>query len=123
MRRDFSFSRLDFKTQEQEHTMLHRILSLSFVALALTLFIGQAALAADKVHEGTVVKAGDGKLTMTDKKGNEHSHVVPAEAIITLDGKECKLEELKEGFSVKVSIKEDEKTVTKIDASSKKKKV
>ncbi len=101
--------------------MLHRILSLSFVALALTLFIGQAALAADKVHEGTVVKAGDGKLTMTDKKGSEHSHVIPAEAIITLDGKECKLEELKEGFSVKVSIKEDEKTVTKIDASSKKK--
>src|SRR6266851_3028457 len=75
-----------FSDAGAKHTMLHRILSLSFVALALTLFIGQAALAADKVHEGTVVKAGDGKLTMTDKKGSEHSHVIPAEAIITLDG-------------------------------------
>src|SRR6266851_7123635 len=107
-----------FSDAGAKHTMLHRILSLSFVALALTLFIGQAALAADKVHEGTVVKAGDGKLTMTDKQGNQHSHTIPATAIITCDGKECKLEDLKAGNSVKVTTEENEKTVTKVEAST-----
>jgi hypothetical protein len=106
------------KTQSQEHTM-NRVLSLSLAALALVLFLSQASLAADKVHEGTVVKAGDGKLTMTDKQGNQHSHTIPATAIITCDGKDCKLEDLKAGNSVKVTTAEDEKTVTKVEATTK----
>ena len=101
--------------------MLHRTLSLSLAAFALVLFLSQTSLAADKVHEGTVVKAADGKLTMTDKQGKQHSHAIPATAEITLDGKECKLEDLKTGFSVKVSTQQDEKTVTKVEATSKKK--
>ena len=101
--------------------MLNRFLSLSLAALALVLFLSQASLAADKVHEGTVVKAGDGKLTMTDKQGNRHSHTIPETATITCDGKECKLEDLKAGNSVKVTTAEDEKTVTKVEATTKNK--
>jgi hypothetical protein len=100
---------------------MNRVLSLSLAALALVLFLSQASLAADKVHEGTVVKAGDGKLTMTDKQGNEHSHAIPATAIITCDGKDCKLEDLKAGYSVKVTTAEDEKTVSKVEATTKNK--
>ncbi len=100
--------------------MLHRMLSLALVALALVLFAGSAALA-DQTHEGIVVKAADGKLTMTDKDGkNQQSHEVAANAQITLDGKECKLADLKEGFKVKVTCKEDaQRQATKIEAKSK----
>jgi hypothetical protein len=98
--------------------MMHRALALSVAALALVLFVSQSSLAADKVHEGTVVKAADGKLTMKDAQGKQHSHTIPATAIITCDGKECKLEDLKAGNSVKVTTGEDEKTVTKVEAST-----
>ncbi len=57
-----------------------------------------------KTHEGRVVSTADGKLVMTDKDGqNQHSHMIPASAIITLDGKSAKLNELKKGDSVKVT--------------------
>jgi hypothetical protein len=74
----------------------------------------------DQSHEGKVVRAGDGRLTMTDKTGGaQHTHMVPREAKITLDGKECKLEDLKAGFEVKVTTKGDaQRTVTKIEAKS-----
>jgi hypothetical protein len=97
--------------------MLHRSLPLVLVALALALFLGQPAFA-DDMHEGKVVKAGDGKLVMTDLQGkNEHTMTVPAAAKITCEGKECKLEDLKAGFTLKVWTKEGNKTeVTKIEA-------
>jgi len=91
-------------------------------AVAVVVWAGIPAAADDKgerTHEGKVVKAGDGKLTMTDKDGkNEHTHAVPANARITCDGKECKLEDLKPGFFVKVTTKGDEQTVTRIEAAS-----
>src|SRR5262245_36638529 len=76
------------KTQFRDLLMLHRALALSFAALALVLFLGQSSLAAEKTHEGTVVKAGNGSLTMKDSQGKQHSHTIPATAAITLDGKE-----------------------------------
>jgi hypothetical protein len=96
-------------------------LSLVLVALAVAVFACQPLLADDKdvtTHEGKIVSAGDGKLTMTDKNGaNRHTHNVPAAAKITCDGKECKLEDLKEGFWVKVTTRNDaQRTVTKIEA-------
>jgi hypothetical protein len=74
-----------------------------------------------KTHDGKVLKAGDGKLTMTEKDGkNKHIHAVAATAQITCDGKVCKLEDLKEGFQVTVTYGGDaEKTATKIVARSK----
>ncbi len=101
--------------------MLHRSIRLFLVAVALALFVSQPAFADDKAHEGKVVKAGEGKLTMTFK-GDEkkHTHDVAKDAKITLDDKEAKLEDLKEGFHVKVTM-DDKKVVTKIEAHSKEK--
>ena len=98
---------------------MNRVLSLSLAALALVLFLSQASLAADKVHEGTVVKAGDGKLTMTAKSdGKEHSHDIGKDVKITLDGKAAKLEDLKADFAITVTT-DDKGVVTMVDAKSK----
>jgi uncharacterized protein (TIGR03000 family) len=110
-----------FETPEAEDRMLYR-LSLPVVlgAMALAGFISQPAMAAEKTHEGKIVKAADGKLTMTNKDGsNRHTHDVSADAKITSDGKEVKLDELKEGYFVKVTTNTDDNdksTVTRIEA-------
>ena len=72
-------------------------------------------------HEGKVVKVDGTKLTMTDKEGKkEHTHVIPADAKITLDGKEAKLSDLKAGAKLKVTTekKGDKIQVVKIEATS-----
>jgi hypothetical protein len=76
-------------------------------------FVVMPALAADDdTHTGKVVSAGNNKLTMTDKDGKkEMTHSVAADAVITCDGKACKLEDLKKGITVKVTTKKDDKTV------------
>jgi hypothetical protein len=79
------------------------------------------ASAKDKTHEGKVVKAGDGKLTMTLQDGKkQHTHDVAKNAKVTLDGKEAKLEDLKEGMSVTVT-SNDTNMATVIEARSPKK--
>ena len=102
--------------------MVTRLL-VAFVAVAALAVFASASIAAkdDATHSGVVVSAGEGKLTMSDKDGkNEHSHDVAADAKVSCDGKECKLEDLKKGASVKVTIKD--KKATKIEASTKKSK-
>ncbi|MEK6262083.1 MAG: hypothetical protein AABP62_26085 [Planctomycetota bacterium] len=57
-----------------------------------------------KTHEGKVVSTAEGKLVMSDGKGgNEQTFTVPPAAIISLDGKSAKLNELMKGDSVKVT--------------------
>jgi len=100
--------------------MVKRFLPLFVAALALTVFGSQRVLAdEDQVHEATVVKAGDGKITLTFK-GDEkkHTHDVAKDAKITLDGKDAKLEDLKEGATVKATM-DDKFVVHKIEAKSK----
>ena len=90
---------------------------LPLFAAALFAFVAQPLSGADdKVHEATVVKAGDGKITLTFK-GDEkkHEHDVAKDAKITLDGKDAKLEDLKEGFTVKMTM-DDKFVVHKIEA-------
>jgi hypothetical protein len=102
--------------------MLNRSLSVVLAALALVFFL-QTAFAQEKTLEGKVVKAGDGKLTMTDKDGkNEQAYDVAKDAKITCDGKECKLQDLKVGAPVRVTTKPDAKDkiwAVKIEAFSK----
>lgn len=99
--------------------MLHRVLPVFLAAMAIALFAVQPAFADDKSHEGVVVSAGDGKLTMTYKDDEKkHTHDVTKDAKITLDGKAGKLEDLKAGFHVKVTM-DDKHAVTKIEAHSK----
>lgn len=82
-----------------------RVLQLSGVALVLALIIvATPVLAAGEAHEGLVLNAGDGKLTMTDKDGkNEHTHMVADDAKITRAGKDIRLNDLKKGDAVTVT--------------------
>ena len=101
--------------------MMSRILSLSVAAAALVALSGVPLRAADeKLHEATVVKAGEGKITLTFKGDDKkHTHDVAKDATITLDDKKAKLEELKEGIPVKVAW-DDKFVITRIEAKSKK---
>jgi hypothetical protein len=63
-----------------------------------------------------------GVLVMTLKDGTkEHSHEVAKDAKITCDGKDCKLEDLKKGFMVKVTTdkKDGKELAVRIEAKSK----
>lgn len=93
--------------------MTRRSLFVALAALALTAWVGNVAVAAD-THEGTVVSVSEGKLTMTDKDGKEHSHDVGPAAAITIDGREGKLTDLKKGDKITVTMGADKK-VTKIE--------
>jgi hypothetical protein len=98
--------------------MLHRVLSVFFVALALTVWASAPVWAAD-MHQGKVVEVSAGKLTMTDMAGkNQHTHEVAADAAITCEGKTCGLTDVKVGDMVTVTTDtKDSKTVaTKIEA-------
>ncbi|MBY0375717.1 MAG: hypothetical protein K2Q23_17095, partial [Bryobacteraceae bacterium] len=105
----------------EENPMMSRISFLAAAVVALVALAGPQLVAADdKVHEVTVVKAGDDKITLTFK-GDEkkHDHDVAKDAEITLDGKKATLKELKEGFPAKVTV-DDKFVVHKIEAKSKK---
>lgn len=92
------------------------------VGLCLVAWTSQAIQAADdKTHEGTVVKAGEGKLTMTMKGDTkEHTHAVAKDAKITIDGKPAHLADLKAGYHVIVTPHGDH-GIVKIVAHSKSK--
>jgi len=106
--------------------MTSRVLPLLLALLAVFVLATNPALAADKkdnTHSGVVVKAGDGKLTMTDKAGkNEHTHDVAKDAKITFDGKEVKLEDLQKGATITVTVegKGDKKVATRIEGKKEK---
>jgi biopolymer transport protein ExbD len=101
----------------------YRMLPILLVALAVVMLTSAPAVLAaddDVTVEGKVVKAADGKLTITDKNDKEHVATVAADAKITCDGKECKLEDLKKNIKVKMTCKKDgEKfTASKIEAKT-----
>src|SRR5699024_3098708 len=101
--------------------MTRRALLVGLVTLAVAAWTAGPVAAEDKAgtHDGTVVKVEEGKLTMTGKDGkDEHTHAVGRDAKITCDGKECKLEDLMKGYTVRVTTekKGDETVVTRVDA-------
>ena len=102
--------------------MMTRIPFLAAVAVALVALAGLPLMAADEnVHDATVVRAGNGKITLAFKGDDQkHTHDVAKDAKITLDDKKAKLEELKEGFRVKATM-DDKFVITKIEAKSKSK--
>lgn len=101
--------------------MSRRTLLVGLVAFALAAWAVGPVAGEDKAgtHEGMVVKAGDGKLTMTNKEGkDERTQAVSPDAKISFDGKECKLDELKKGYRVTVTTekKGEDTVVTSIEA-------
>lgn len=93
--------------------MRYRTLVATGAALALMLFVSQAAFADEKTQDGKIVKTDENKLTMTDMEGNNQlTHNVATDAVIMFEGKECKLAELKEGYLVKVTTKSNDQGKT-----------
>jgi hypothetical protein len=94
------------------------VLSVLVVTLALAVWAGTPAWAAD-IHQGKVVEVGVGKLTMMDMAGkNQHSHEVGTDAAITCEGKKCGLTDVKAGDMVTVTTdtKDGKTMATKIEA-------
>ncbi len=94
-----------------------RLLSILLVGLVLV----SVAVAADEVREGKVLLAKEGKIALQDKDGNSEVFAVAADAKITLDGKEVKLDEIANGSVAKITVKTagDKKTATVIEAKAK----
>jgi hypothetical protein len=101
--------------------MFRRTLPLLFAVLAVALASSRSAIAEEKSHDGIIVSVTADKLTMTMSDGSkEHSHDLTKEVTITLDDKPAKIDDLKKGFHVTVTL--DGKKVTKLAAHSKVKK-
>jgi hypothetical protein len=100
--------------------MTRRSLFSALAALALVAWVGNVTFAKDdSTHDGTVVSVSAGKLTMTATGASEqHTHTVPADAKVTLDGKDARLTDLKKGDQIKVTMGADKK-ITKIEATRK----
>src|SRR5881397_3813151 len=92
--------------------MIHRIVPHMFVAAALTAFVAAAAVAGE-THEGKVVEASKGKLTMTDLDGkNKHTMDLSSNVRITLSGKSARIDDLKKDAIIEVTTEQkDGKTV------------
>lgn len=81
--------------------------------LPIAKFAAAAGNGEGLTHEGKVVRVTENNLTMADKDGkNEHSHVVAGNTKITLDGKKCKLEDLKPRMPVRVTTMEGDENHT-----------
>jgi hypothetical protein len=96
---------------------MFRLFSILLVSLILT----STSIAADEVHEGKILLAKDGKITLQDKDGNSEVFAVAADAKITLDGKPANLGDLANGNVAKVTVKTvgDKKTAIAIEAKEK----
>jgi hypothetical protein len=100
--------------------MLHRIVSLLFVAVALSWVMSAPALAADS-HQGKIVETSAGKLVITDMEGKKpHPMEAPTSATVTRDGKDAKLTDLKAGDTITVTtdMKDGKSVVTKVEAKA-----
>ena len=100
--------------------MLHKVLSLFFVAVVFSWFMSAHAHAADS-HQGKVVETSASKLVMTDMGGkNQHPMEVPASATVSRNGKESKLTDLKAGDTITVTTdtKDGKSMVTKVEAKA-----
>jgi hypothetical protein len=77
---------------------------LPFVAVGIVslLLIGNARAADPQVRKGIVLSAGEGRLSIKDTMGNQHSYTADAATKITVNGKPGKLEDLQEGVGIQV---------------------
>lgn len=96
-------------------------LKLIAAPILIVLLVVSAAMAAE-VQEGVVVAAGNGGLAMTDLYGeNMRSYTVAPTARIMRDGVPAKLEDLRNGDRVIVTMRQQDrqnKVVIRVDAHS-----
>ena len=100
--------------------MWKRFLLVGVSLIALVLFVSVPEGAASS-HQGKVVEAGKGKLTMTDMEGNnQHTHDVSADAKVTCEGQPCNLDSLQAGDAITVTLdkKDGKAMVTEINKTA-----
>lgn len=97
-----------------------RILATALAIFSLVCMLTGAAVAAESIN-GTIEKAGNGKITLKDGAGTVHNYEVDSAAKITLDGKTVKLDELSVGASATVAteVKNNKTMAVTITAKSK----
>jgi len=94
------------------------LVGVSLIALVLLV---SAPGGAASTHEGKVVEAGKGKLTMTDMAGsNQHTHDVASDAEVTCEGQSCNLDSLQPGDMITVALdqKDGKSVVTAINRTA-----
>jgi hypothetical protein len=88
--------------------------------LVMSPLLGAAQEVASPVHDGVVVEVANKTLVMTGEDGRQHSHEISADAKLTLDGKTCKLADLKSGTRIRVTtLDADNTTAVRIEAIDK----
>jgi hypothetical protein len=89
---------------------------LAMVVMFVFALIAQPTVSVDQKtqsHDGVVVSATAGKLTMTDKEGkNEHFHEVTLMAKVTLNGQPAQLAQLMKGDMVGVTLDPEGKVIS-----------
>ena len=98
--------------------MFKTLLACALVACGVAVLSGPAlAVDAEKTHDGFVVSVDGDKLSMADKDGqNAHTHVIGADAKITLNGEAGELISLQKGDAIKVTT-DSEGKVTAVAAT------
>ena len=100
--------------------MLPRIFAMTLAVVTLAWLTATFAVAAQTI-DGTIEKAGAGKIEIKDSAGTVQSLAVDAAAKITLDGKTVTLDDLKGGPSATVvtEVKNNQTVAVMITARSK----
>jgi hypothetical protein len=95
--------------------MYTKMLLTAVMAAAALVISSQATRAADEIHEGKVVSAGEGKITVFDKRDSENdTFIVDAQTKIVRNGKPAKLSEVQPGDNAKVTaVAEGDKLIAK----------
>ncbi len=102
--------------------MNYQTISMSAIALAVlarSAMAFTAEEAKETMHDGTIVSITSTELVMKSND-KEHTHTLAKHAKMTLDGKDCKAEDLKAGLKIRVTTKNgDAKDATNVEAISK----
>jgi hypothetical protein len=116
--------RVPYPFFERRLMMKYRILSLGLAVAALMVFLSAAVEGQDKdknVHVGKLVSVKGNLFTMENIKGEKHDHTLAQKAkVFDLDGKECRLSDLKRDQIIRVTTSPtDTKVAMKVEAMKK----
>lgn len=76
-----------------------------------------------EIHEGKILSVSGDKIVSTCIAGDKHHHTLAKDAKVTCDGKQSKLEELKAGMPVRVTVCADDDTKASCVSAGRKKAV
>lgn len=94
--------------------------AIAFAVLAGTAAAFIAEDAKEATHDGTIVSITSTELVMKGKDEKEQTHTLAKDAKLSLDGKTCKVEDLKAGLKIRVTTQiDDSKAATNVEAISK----